>query len=246
MRLESVTVDAVDPVALAEWWAGALGWVVVDVDESEVVLAELIEADGGHRYPELLFLPVAEPEAGQERIHLDLNSHSLVEQQAIVDRLVAMGAVPADVGQAADALFVVLADPEGNNFCVLDPRTQYAHLGSLAGFTLAAHDASALKELWAAATGWDVARDDGDYVVLTSPDAVAPMEIITRPTMPDDDRKDRIHLDVAPGPDEDQAGVVASLETLGARRVDIGQGDVGWVVLTDPEGNEFCVLTPRP
>lgn len=246
MRVESVTVDAVDPVTLAGWWAEALGWVVVDVDEGEVALAGRIDADGGHPYPELLFLPVPEPGAGQERVHLDLNSHSLLEQQATVDRLVAMGAVPANVGQAADARFVVLGDPEGNHFCVLDPRPQYAHLGTLAGFTLAAHDAAALRDLWATATGWEVIRDDGDYVVLAAPDAGAPLEIITRPTMAHDDRKDRIHVDVAPGPDDDQAEVVAGLEALGARRVDIGQGDVGWVVLADQEGNEFCVLSPRP
>jgi hypothetical protein len=61
--------------------------------------------------------------------------------------------------------------------------------------------------------------------------------------MPGSDAKDRIHLDVAPAADEDQAAVVARLEALGAVRADVGQnGDESWVVLADPEGNEFCVV----
>jgi Glyoxalase-like domain len=57
--------------------------------------------------------------------------------------------------------------------------------------------------------------------------------------------KNRLHIDLAPGKDDDQEAEVRRLESLGARRIDIGQGDVAWVVLADPEGNEFCVLTPR-
>jgi hypothetical protein len=55
----------------------------------------------------------------------------------------------------------------------------------------------------------------------------------------------RVHLDVAPYPDDDHTAEVERLRSLGARPVDIGQGDVRWVVLADPEGNELCVLTPR-
>jgi hypothetical protein len=58
--------------------------------------------------------------------------------------------------------------------------------------------------------------------------------------------KNRVHLDVAPFPGEDHLAEVARLEEAGASRADVGQGqDVGWVVLADPEGQEFCVLSPR-
>ena len=57
--------------------------------------------------------------------------------------------------------------------------------------------------------------------------------------------KNRVHLDVAPTATEDHARAVDDLVAAGARRIDIGQGDVAWVVLEDPGGNEFCVLTPR-
>ena len=57
--------------------------------------------------------------------------------------------------------------------------------------------------------------------------------------------KNRLHLDLAPRADEDHAAAVIRLVELGARLVDIGQREVPWIVLADPEGNEFCVLTPR-
>jgi predicted enzyme related to lactoylglutathione lyase len=246
MRLESLTIDAREPEALATWWSEALGWTICFQEEGEVNLCERLDPDGSHLYPELSFVSVGAPEAGQERIHLDLNSFSAADQEATVERLLSMGATSADVGQADDAPFVVLADPEGNHFCVLDPRPEYAHLGSVAGFTLAAHDANALRDLWTAATGWDVTRDEPGYVVLTPPAGGLPLEIITRPTMAGSDAKDRIHLDVAPAADEDQAAVVDRLRALGAVPADVGQqGDESWVVLADPEGNEFCVLSPR-
>ena len=250
LRIESFTFDAADPLTLATWWSEAIGWLICyeSDDGVEVNLCERIDEDGSHPYPELSFVGDGDHAEGQERIHLDLNSFSTTDQEATVDRLLAMGATRADVGQAADAPFVVLADPEGNHFCVLDPRPEYAHLGSVAGYTVAAHDAAALRDVWVAATGWAVTRDDADHVVLAPPDGTgAPIEIITRPTMPADDRKDRIHLDVAPGQDDDQADAVEALLAIGARRADVGQtGDETWVVLADPEGNEFCVLSPRP
>jgi hypothetical protein len=57
--------------------------------------------------------------------------------------------------------------------------------------------------------------------------------------------KNRLHFDLAPPRDGDQQAEVDRLLSVGASRVDIGQGDVSWVVLADPDGNEFCVLTPR-
>lgn len=250
LRIESFTFDARDPKALATWWSEAIGWVICYESEDgvEVNLCERLDEDGTHPFPELSFVGDGNHDGGQERIHLDLNSFSTADQEATVERLLEMGATRDDVGQAADAPFVVLADPEGNHFCVLDPRPEYAHLGSVAGYTVAAHDAAAIRDVWLAATGWDLTRDDPGYVVLTPPGGTgAPIEIITRPTMPADDRKDRIHLDVAPGEYDDQGEVVAQLLAVGARRADIGQtGAESWVVLADPEGNEFCVLSPRP
>ncbi len=125
LRIESFTIDAHDPRGLAAWWAEALGWVVVpeSADGVEVDLCERIDPDGSHPYPVLSFVGDGDPDGSQERIHLDLNSHSEDEQEALVERLLDMGAARADVGQATDARFEVLADPEGNELCVLTPRS---------------------------------------------------------------------------------------------------------------------------
>jgi predicted enzyme related to lactoylglutathione lyase len=107
-----------------------------------------------------------------------------------------------------------------------------------------AEDPRALALFWEAALGWRRTHDDEEEVVLEPPegspqDGVAPDLLFL---LVDDERvvKNRLHLDLRP---EDQAAEVARLEALGARRVDVGQGpEVTWVVLADPEGNEFCVL----
>lgn len=102
---------------------------------------------------------------------------------------------------------------------------------------------------WQAALGWRITHDSDDEVVLEpaegSPeDGVSP-DILFLKVPEAKAVKNRLHLDLRPA---DQAGEVARLEALGARRVDVGQGtgndDVTWVVLQDPEGNEFCVLRP--
>jgi hypothetical protein len=102
-------------------------------------------------------------------------------------------------------------------------------------------------DFWEAALGWRRTFADANEVVLEppagSPEAgVAPDLLFIR--VPEDKAvKNRLHLDLRP---EDQAAEVARLEVLGAHRVDVGQGEVSWVVLADPDGNEFCVLKPLP
>jgi Glyoxalase-like domain len=113
LELEQVIVDSSDPEALGRWWASALGWVIVndDPDEFEIRPAE-------DRLPGLLFAEVPERKTAKNRLHLDFRP---VDQQAEVARLLALGATHADVGQG-DESWVALADPEGNEFCVLGPR----------------------------------------------------------------------------------------------------------------------------
>jgi predicted enzyme related to lactoylglutathione lyase len=103
-----------------------------------------------------------------------------------------------------------------------------------------AHDPEALGAWWSLVLGWPRHTDaDGD-VVLTAPPGQGPAWLFL--AVPDDKVvKNRLHLDFTP---EDQEAEVARVLELGARRVDIGQGEQTWVVLADPEGNEFCILAP--
>lgn len=101
-----------------------------------------------------------------------------------------------------------------------------------------ARDPQALGRWWAEALGWVMTLDDGDEVEIRSAPDTVPGLLFLR-VADAKSGKNRLHLDFRP---EDQAAEVARLLALGAQRVDIGQGDVPWVVLGDPEGNEFCVL----
>jgi Glyoxalase-like domain len=114
LEWEQVVIQAVDAVALGRWWADALGWVVVDDDPDAFEIRPTPD-----RLPGLIFEPVSEPKTGQNRLHPDFRPD---DQDAEVARLLARGAIRADVGQGADVPWVVLADPEGNEFCVLGPR----------------------------------------------------------------------------------------------------------------------------
>ena len=104
-------------------------------------------------------------------------------------------------------------------------------------------DPARLAEFWEAALGWRRTTAEEEEVVLEPPegsseDGIVPDLLFLKV---DDARmvKNRLHLDLRPA---DQAAEVARLEALGARRVSVGQGDVTWVVMADPDGNEFCVL----
>jgi Glyoxalase-like domain len=113
LEWEQVIVDSPDPEALGRWWASALGWVVVNDDPEEFEIRPSPD-----QIPGLLFARVPEPKTTKNRLHLDLRP---IDQEAEVARLIGLGARHADVGQG-DETWVVLADPEGNEFCVLAPR----------------------------------------------------------------------------------------------------------------------------
>ena len=110
---EEVVVDSRDPLALGAWWIEALGWVEVDRGDDQV---EIAPSPGAH--PTVLFGLVEEEKMVKNRLHLDFVPD---DQDAEVERLLRMGATRADVGQD-DVPWVVLADPEGNEFCVLAAR----------------------------------------------------------------------------------------------------------------------------
>jgi predicted enzyme related to lactoylglutathione lyase len=244
-RLVHLVVDAADTAAQARFWADALGWVVGDMADDEVdVWPE------GYSYPDpvalpLVFVPVAEPKQVKNRIHLDLASHSAEHQAALVGRLRDLGATLADIGQGPDVPWVVLADPEGNEFCVLEPREMYMDTGPVAAVVTDCADPAAEARFWTEAGGWPVTRSQREIVGLRAPGDVGPflefLRVAGAKTV-----KNRWHADVAPFLGDDSAAEVARLRGLGATPADVGQGpEVTWTVLADPEGNEFCVLTPR-
>ncbi len=120
IRWQCVCVDTTDPARLAPFWEAALGWRRTYDTVDEVVLEppEGSPADGVS--PDLLFLRVPEEKTTKNRLHIDLRPD---DQAAEVARLEGLGARRVSVGQAADVSWVVLADPDGNELCVLRALT---------------------------------------------------------------------------------------------------------------------------
>jgi Glyoxalase-like domain len=226
-RLACVVLDARDYRALALWWSRALGWRLVDDDPHGVYAA--VEPPDGEQPIRLVFQATGEEQRGRDRVHLDLRSLSHQDQEDLVSVLEELGARRVDIGQG-DVPWVVLADPEGHEFCVLEPRPEYSEGGQLAAIVVQAVEPAALERFWSDA-------------VRPQPPSGPQLEFVQAPGP--HERKNQVHLDVRPEPGESREAEVERLTRLGARRADVGQGDEKrWVVLADPEGNEFCVLAP--
>jgi predicted enzyme related to lactoylglutathione lyase len=242
LRLVQVNVKAVDHAAVGRFWGEALGWVVRSGDGATSVAPEgYVWTDPGAPVGvDVVAVPAVEPV--KNRVHIDLATTSAAQQRELVARLTGLGATPADVGQV-DVPWTVLADPEGNVFCVLEPREIYRDTGPIAAVVVDCADPRAMARFWGAALGWTVHEATDEQAGLRSAAGIGPyLEFLRTP----DARTtgNRVHLDVVPEAGAGQAAEVARLLALGATPADVGQGDAPWMVLADPEGNEFCVLAP--
>ena len=128
LRWYTTVVDCRDHRAQARWWAEVLHWSVGYEDDDEaVVIPPWAQEESGRLPfervpPGLVFVPVPDPKTIKNRLHLDLAPHLDDDRDAEIARLVALGARRIDVGQGPDVTWTVLADPEGNEFCVLSSR----------------------------------------------------------------------------------------------------------------------------
>jgi hypothetical protein len=242
LRLVQVNFKARDDVTLGRFWAAALGWGVSSEGPGVTNVEPM-----GFAWPDpaavcVDVVTVPDPETVKYRVHLDLATTSAVHQAGPVARLKDLGATPADVGQR-DVPWTVLADPEGNVFCVLEPRDIYRDTGPIAAVVVDCADPRTMARFWGEAMDWTPHEVSDEYAALRSAQGVGPyLEFLRTPGV--QTARNRIHLDLRPYPGDDQAAEVARLEALGATEADVGQGDVSWTCLADPEGNEFCVLTP--
>jgi catechol 2,3-dioxygenase-like lactoylglutathione lyase family enzyme len=118
-RFSELVIDCSDPQLLADFWCEVLGFVVLDIEDGAI---EIGPAEGfGGLQPTLIFSPTTEPKVGKLRLHIDINPTDR-DQDAELERLVAIGARPADIGQTGQEPWHVLLDPEGNEFCLLRAR----------------------------------------------------------------------------------------------------------------------------
>ncbi|WP_457963993.1 VOC family protein [Arthrobacter sp. D1-29] len=116
LRIQAVCIDSTNPKVPADFWEKALGWRRTYEVEDEIVLEPPAGSPEDGVSPDLLFLKVPERKEIKNRLHLDLRPE---DQAAEVKRLQELGARRVSVGQGDDVTWVVLADPDGNEFCVL-------------------------------------------------------------------------------------------------------------------------------
>jgi predicted enzyme related to lactoylglutathione lyase len=117
LALPHIVIDAHDLPGLARFWAELLGWNVLSEREREVVIGPAETAPVG-----ICFMPVTDPKTMKNRVHLDLTTGG-VDREAEIGRILALGARQVDIGQTGNESWSVFADPEGNEFCVVRPKT---------------------------------------------------------------------------------------------------------------------------
>ncbi|RDI53272.1 VOC family protein [Nocardia mexicana] len=240
-RLACVVFDAVQPRSVARFWAELLSWEVTVDRPGEVDVAA---PDPDAPDVALTFLASRQPTSGRNRIHLDLSSRSLDHQRVQVDRALSLGARRIDIGQGP-VPWTVLADPEGNEFCVLEPREQYVDTGAVAAIVVDTGDPGRQAQFWSAASGWPVTHDEQRSVGIRSVSEQGPwLEFLLSPGRPE---PGRLHLDLVSFPTDDPAEEVARLRAAGATAVrpNDSHTDEPPVVLADPDTYEFCLLRPH-
>ncbi|WP_371664583.1 VOC family protein [Streptomyces sp. NBC_00280] len=242
LKLVQVNFKARDDSALGRFWAEALDWSVSSAEPgaTSVKPVGFVWADPTTVGIDVIRVP--DPETVEYRVHIELATTSAAHHAELVARLKELGATPADVGRG-DLPSTVLADPEGNVFCVLEPREIHRDTGPIAAVVVDCADPRAMARFWDEAMDWTLHEVTDDHALLRSAKGVGPyLEFLRTPHLKD--MRHRAHLDLVPHPIDGQAVEVVRLEALGATLADAGRGDFPWKILADPEGNEFCVLAP--
>ena len=161
-ELHALCFDASDPGRIARFWGDLLDRDLREDDDGGVEL--LPASDSGFR---LRFVPSVEPKTNQNPMHFHLTSVSREDQQAIVTRALDLGAQHLDVGQLPEEEHVVLADPEGNEFCVIEPGN--ASWPAAGSWRAACDGTRAVGDFWSEAMGWPLVWDQDEETAIQSP-----------------------------------------------------------------------------
>lgn len=219
-RFKKICVDAVDPLSLGAFWAAVLDYRLAADDRGE---AGLLDGDGNYR---LWFNQVSQEKSVKHRVHLDVYARSLADLEAL-------GASVLPEGD--DRRWTVMADPEGGEFCAF-LRDEWPDR-RLHALGVDCVDALAQARWWYDVLGGRYI-DEGEWATVTDLPELPGMTFDFAPVPEAKAGANRIHWDLA----------VDSIDPLLERGATLlrakGDGGIGWDVLADPEGNEFCCFTP--
>jgi hypothetical protein len=229
VELEAVTYDAHDPVGVATFWGALLGRDPVAEQRGALL-------PGTRTQVGLRFVASTRQRSGRDRVHLHLTSTTPEDQQRTVEKVLVLGGRHLDVGQTRDEGHVVLADPEGNELCVIPPGSTFLD-GCGALGEVACDGTREVGLFWHRALGWTLVWDQDEETSVQSPHGGTKVSWGGPPVAPEHGRNRQRFSLAATDLDDDVARLVA----LGATQA--GRGD-GQVELLDPDGNEFTVA-PR-
>jgi len=264
----TLTFDCNDATGQAAFWRLALGYVEgapptgftswaewydhfdVPAEERDVTAID----DPAGIGPRIGFLPVPESKTVKNRIHLDIRvNKSRTEPaadrwprvQALVTTLIAAGATVLSEDRLPDGSLdhVVLADPEGNEFCVIEPGNAFLADCGFVG-AVACDGSQQVGYFWSAALGWPLVWDQDQETAIRSPHG-GPKITWGGPPLTPRTGRGRLRFDLAPAAHHDEADEVGRLVSLGATLVEMGPRDPARLAMADPDGNEFCLLSPR-
>jgi hypothetical protein len=228
-RLLAVTFDAHRPDRLASFWAGLLRREVVE-DAGGALLP------GGQTQLGLRFAGSGSAKVGLNRVHPHLTSGAPDDQRRTVETALGLGARHLDVGQRPEEGHVVLADPEGNEFCVIGAGSAFlAGCGFLG--ELACDGTRRVGLFWSRALDWPLVWDENEETAVQSPEGGTKVAWGGPPVAPIVGRS-RQRFDLVPA-HGDQEREAARLISLGATRLGAGAGGV--IAMADPDGNEFAL-----
>jgi len=232
-QLFAICFNATSPSRLALFWSEVLGWEPVGPDDDVAILSPDPAAF------RIRFLPSQEPKAGQNRAHFDLTSASPEDQRQTVARALRCGGTHIDVGQLPEEGHVVLADPDGNEFCVIEAGNEFLADTGVIG-ALACDGTQEVGYFWSEALRWPLVWDQDEETAIQSPNGGTKITWGGPPVAPKRGTN-RLYFELALPADADWEAEVDRLTSLGATRTDIGEGDGIQTLMLDPDGNELSL-----